>query len=88
MKLISILVSLVLLTQGFNFKVTKSPIKRLGRTLTDSTETANQILADEAQISIDEIKDRIIDMHKNIKLCIDNEFDKDPSEVLEFSEIV
>ena len=27
-------------------------------------------------------------MHKNIKLCIDTEFDKEPSQVLEFSQIV
>ena len=56
--------------------------------MSDSTETASAILREESEISIQEIKDKIIDMHKNIKLCIDTEFNKDPSQVLEFSQIV
>ena len=58
------------------------------RALQQSEDINNLILSAESKITIEEIKTKIIDMHANIKTCIENEFDQDTEEVLPFNQIV
>ena len=60
----------------------------IGRTLSSAAETDNVLLKEVSGITIVEVQERIIDMHKNIKICINDEFGKNPSDVLDFSQIV
>ncbi len=54
------------------------------RKLHDSELVGEELMETEKNISIDTIRNKIIDLHKNVKLCIDNEFEKDPAEILPF----
>jgi hypothetical protein len=46
------------------------------------------IASTSSKISIDRIRNQIIDIHKNVKLCIEYEFAKQNEDLLEFKEIL
>jgi len=48
----------------------------------------NKIMEESYQMSIEAVRNQIIDLHKNVKLCIDLEFAKDPSDILPFDDII
>ena len=38
----------------------------------------DRMLETENNLSIEQVKEQIIDLHKNVKLCIDEQFSKTP----------
>lgn len=58
------------------------------RKLVSSNLLNSEIIDDQYNMSIDVVREQIIDLHKNVKLCLDLEFAKAPSEILPFDDIV
>lgn len=54
-----------------------------------STSVIDSKINEEIQkVSIEKIREEIIDLHKNVKICIDEEFAKEPADILPFDEIL
>ena len=60
----------------------------LERKLSATRFLDQRLLQNTQNISVQKIRDKIIDTHKNVKLCIDSEFDKDKEQMLAFKDIL
>ena len=58
------------------------------RKLSETDLLQDRILENEEKLSVDKVKDEIADLHKNVKLCIDEHFARDPNDVLPYNEIL
>jgi hypothetical protein len=65
-----------------------SKITKKERKLTSSDLLNNRLIEHQRALSVEKIREEIIDMHKNVKLCIDEEFEKEPNEILPFDDIL
>lgn len=61
---------------------------KLDRKLSTASLIDSQISREVQKISIEKIREEIIDLHKNVKICIDEEFAKEPADILPFDEIL
>ena len=82
------LASMASLAPVFSTKTTLKQKLSPGRKLSSFDFLEESLAANWNTISIQHIRDQIIDMHKNVKLCIDTEFDKPPSDILLFEDIM
>ena len=58
------------------------------RNLSAADAIDEQISKEVSHVSIEQIREEITDLHKNVKICIDEEFQKEPSDILPFDEIL
>lgn len=61
---------------------------KMARGLTDLDELEEKMSEQNKKISIDLISERILDLHENIKECLDEEIAKPVGELLSFSDIM
>lgn len=58
------------------------------RKLSETDLLEDRILENEEKLSVEKVKEEITDLHKNVKLCIDEHFSRDPVDVLAYNEIL
>ncbi len=58
------------------------------RKLSETDLLSERLLENEHKISVQKLSDEIKDLHKNVKLCIDAEFAKEPADILLFEDIL
>ena len=68
--------------------VSQSQEKQPDRNLASANLLDSKIQQEVFNISIESVREQIIDLHKNVKLCIDLEFAKDPSDIMPFDDII
>lgn len=68
--------------------VAEAKIKNTDRNLASANLLDAKILNEKFNVSIESVKEQIIDLHKNVKLCIDMEFAKDPADIMPFDNII
>lgn len=76
------------LTVELTNEATPTKMPKRERKLTSSDLLNNRLVEHQRALSVEKIRDEIIDMHKNVKLCIDEEFEKEPNEILPFDDIL
>lgn len=62
--------------------------KTTQRKLTETDLLQQRMLDNDTRISVDKIRVEITDLHKNVKLCIDQHFEKDPKDMLPYAKIL
>ncbi len=80
MLLLSSYIAVELKNESAPSKVTKKE-----RKLTSSDLLNNRLVEHQRTLSVEKIREEIIDMHKNVKLCID---EKEPNEIMPFDDIL
>ena len=70
-----------------SIKLTQEAQKDSQRTLFQSEDIYNELLSSESKINIEEIKTKVVDMHSNVKYCIETEFNRNLKEVLPLKQI-
>lgn len=58
------------------------------RQLSMSSMVDTKIVDESYNMSIEVVRNQIIDLHKNVKLCMDLEFSKEPNEIMDFDAII
>ena len=61
---------------------------KMDRKLNAASLLDSQISGEVKKISVEKIREEITDLHKNVKICIDEEFAKEPADILPFDEIL
>lgn len=65
-----------------------SKVIKKERKLSSSDLLNNRLVEHQRALSVEKIREEIVDMHKNVKLCIDEEFEKEPNEIMPFDDIL
>lgn len=83
------LVFIILLFTSINtVTLANNKSKITQRKLSETDLLEDRILENEEKLSVEKVKDEIADLHKNVKLCIDEHFSRDPNEVIPYNEIL
>ena len=90
MKVIKLFVTLLLLYQSVVAVTLDNGLKKVkqDRKLVGTALVESHILELQHGISVDRIREEISDIHKNIKLCIDEQFEKEPDEMIPFEDVM